>query len=163
MRTFGLLLAAVLAVSSCKKPEPPVITPKESTIVAVDPTGVRVLVRVEAQNPNGIGLTVQSVTGRVVLDGRYDLGEVTVSEPVSLPPRSTTTVEVPLQARWPDLATLGILAAANRAVPYTVDATARIGGERIAVNVPFRLQGVVTADYLVQAAMRSLPPLPLPR
>jgi LEA14-like dessication related protein len=157
-----LVLALIFATSSCSKPEPPVITPKAATVVSVDLTGMRVVVKVEIQNPNGVDLTVQSVTGRVMLDGKHDLGEVTVERPVTLPAKSTTPLDVPLDTQWRGVGILGMLAASNRAVPYTIDATARVGGERLNVAVPFRLHGVVTAEQLVQATMRSMPQLPMP-
>ena len=54
---------------------------------------------------------------------------------------------------------LASLAATRRAVPYVVEGKANVGGERLNVDVPFRVQGVITDELVAQAAMRSLPGL----
>ena len=81
-RTFltAALAALVLVTASCKKPEPPTIIPKEAKVTAVGPAGVTMQVKVDAVNPNSYPLTAQSITARAKLDGKYDLGAVTVPE-----------------------------------------------------------------------------------
>jgi LEA14-like dessication related protein len=152
------LLSAAL-VLSCKKPEPPKVTPKAATVTKLDPLGVDMVVTLTADNPNGVPLSVRSVSGRVVLDGKLDLGTFDVPSGVALPARGTVTLDVPVRAKWAGVGALASLAATRRAVPYVVDGKANVGGERLNVDVPFRVQGVITDELVAQAAMRSLPGL----
>ena len=45
-------------------------------------------------------------------------------------------------------------------MPYTVDGTATVGGERLNVDVPFKLSGTMTPEQLQGALMKSLQGLP---
>ncbi len=47
-----LLVAAVLALSSCSKPEPPTVTPISGRVSAISTTGITVDAKLEAYNPN---------------------------------------------------------------------------------------------------------------
>lgn len=155
-----LLPALALLSFSCTKPDPPVLTPKSAKVTEVTPAGVGLALSVEAYNPNGVDLSARSVTGKIVLDGKYDLGTTTVSKPVSLPAGARTTLDIPLSVAWNDMTALATLATSNRAAPYTVDGTVTVGGERLNVDLPFHMTGVITHDELVQATMRSIPAIP---
>lgn len=153
-------LGLSLSLAACSKPDPPQITVKEARIIGLDANGVTVQVRVDATNPNAVALSVQSVTGNVKLDGKHDLGTITVPKPVSLPAKATTPLDVPLVAKWQSLATLTQLAAAQRTIPFTVDGTVAVGGESLSINVPFQTSGSVTREQLTEAAIRSIPQIP---
>jgi len=128
--------------------------------VAIGTQGIDVLLKVEATNPNGITLTVQSFTGKAKLDGRWDMGTVTVSKPVVLPPRTPTMIDVPMTLPWTDMTTLAQVAASQQPVPYVVEGTAKIGGEKLNVDVPFTIPGTITREQLIGAALNSLPAIP---
>lgn len=155
---LALLLAS--AGAGCSKPKPPQLTPRSAKVTKLDLAGVDLRVEMEAFNPNGFDLAVRRVTGHVVIDGKYDLGTVAVDQPITLPAGARTNLDVPLSVKWNGAQTFAAIGAARRAVPYTVDGTATIGGERFNVDVPFTLKGEITEEQVVSAALRSLQNLP---
>jgi LEA14-like dessication related protein len=159
-RLLSLGLAGALLATACQKPEPPRITPKEARVTAVGPNGLEILLKVEALNPNRVTLSAQSFTGKAKLDGKWDLGTVTVAKPVVLPPNVPTMIDVPMTMPWTDLQALGALAATARPVPYSVDGTVAIGGESLNVNVPFAMTGTITREQIAGAALKALPSIP---
>ena len=165
MSSFGRrgaisLAFALVPVFACSKPLPPQLTPKEAKVTAVDLTGFDMLVKMEAFNPNGFALSVRSVVAHVVVDGTHDLGTVTAAQPIELPANARTLVEVPINVKWAGAVNLANLAASKRPIPYTVDGTATVGGASLNVDVPFKLQGVLTPEQLRQAGLKSLQAIP---
>lgn len=161
-RVRSLLLAAALTLAACSRPEPPTLTPEAAAVTGITTQGIDLRVQIGVYNPNGSDLSTRSLKAAVRLDGRYDLGTVTVPAPLKLPAKQRTRLDVPLTAKWKDVAGIAALAAQGRGIPYEVDGTVAIGGETLNVDVPFRLTGTMTQDQLVQAVQRSLPGLPLP-
>jgi len=160
MRTFALtafIAVAALQSSGCSKPEPPQITVKDAKVTEVDLGGLTVAVNADAYNPNKIPLTIQSVTGTVRVDGKYDLGSVTVSKAMSLPAGAHTPVSVPLAMKWQNVTTMTALATSTQSIPYTVTGTVAVGGEQLSLELPFQVQGTLTREQITQAVVRSLP------
>ncbi|MBX3187613.1 MAG: LEA type 2 family protein [Labilithrix sp.] len=155
-----LLVALGALFFGCSPPAPPTLTPKEAKVTTLDLAGIDLRVTMEVHNPNKIDLAVRAVTARVLLDGKHDLGTMTITQPVTLPAGARTLVEVPLSMKWKDATLFGVFAAAKRSVPYTIDGTATIGGERLNVTLPFTMKGVVTAEELTAATLKSLKGLP---
>ncbi|MBL8610095.1 MAG: LEA type 2 family protein [Myxococcales bacterium] len=154
-------VACALALASgCARPDPPTITPKEAKITAIDPSGIDVVLAVDAENPNRVALTARSVTASVKLDGRYALAPVTVTKPITLPAAKKTSFDVKLHVPWQDVQTLVSLGLANRAIPYTVTGTVTVGGERLNVDVPYTINGTITREQLIGTGLRSLPKIP---
>ena len=156
----SLAIVALVLVSACKKPEPPHITPKEEKVTMVGPAGVTMEVKVEAMNPNSYALTAQSITAHAKLDGKYDLGTVTVPQAIALPPEKPTEITASMTMPWADVQTLAGLMGTQRPVPYSVEGTAKIGGEKLNVDVPFAVTGTITRDQIIGAAARGLPAIP---
>jgi LEA14-like dessication related protein len=161
-RRGALSLLAVLAVlaAACAKPQPPQLTPKEVKVTAVDLTGFDMRVKMEAFNPNGFDLSVRSVVAHVLVDGTQDLGTVTASEPINLPANARTVIDVPVTVKWKGATNFASLATSKRPIPYTVDGAATVGGSSLNVDVPFKLQGVITPEQLQQAGLKSLQAIP---
>ncbi|HVH47597.1 MAG TPA: LEA type 2 family protein [Labilithrix sp.] len=159
-RVLFVGLTAALLSSACSKPEPPRLTPKEAQVTAVGPAGINVLLKMEATNPNRVTLSAQSVTGKAKLDGKWDMGTVTITKPVVLPPGVPTMIDVPMTLPWTDMKTLAALAAAPGPVPYVVEGTVTVGGERLNVDVPFTLSGTITREQIAGALLKSLPTIP---
>jgi LEA14-like dessication related protein len=160
MRRIIPALALTFLSLSCTKPDPPVLTPKSATVTAVTATGVGLSLSVEAYNPNGVDLSAQSVTGKVVLDGKYDLGTSTIAKPVNLPAGARTTLDIPLSVNWNDMSALATIATTNRPAPYTVDGTVTVGGGRLNVDLPFHMTGAISHEEILQATARSIPAIP---
>jgi LEA14-like dessication related protein len=154
---LGLLLLA-----GCSRPKPPTITPEKAEVTAIGPGGVELLVKLGIDNPNRVALSARSVTGRVVLDGKHDLGTVTVPHAFQLPSGQRSHLTVPLALAWKDLPALLALAATNRNIPYDVHGSVSLGGDVLNADIPFRLTGALTHDELVRATVNSLPRLPFP-
>jgi LEA14-like dessication related protein len=159
--TRVLFATTIIAVAgACSKPQPPQLTPKEAQVTSVDISGFDLRVKMEAFNPNSVDLSVRTVVARVLVDGNQDLGAVTSSQPFNLPANARTVIDVPLAVKWKSVGNLASIAGAKRPVPYTVDGTATIGGERLNIDVPFKMNGVLTPEQLQQAAMKSLQGIP---
>jgi LEA14-like dessication related protein len=156
-----VLFATALALSvGCSKPDPPVLTPKAAKLSGVTLAGVTFDLSVEAFNPNSVELSARSVTGKVVLDGKYDLGTATIDKPVTLPAGARTTLDIPLALSWHDMSAFAQLATSNRAAPYAIDGTVTVGGQRLNVDLPFHMTGTITHEELVQVTTKSLPAIP---
>ena len=153
-------IAASLAVTSCARPEPPRLTPRQAVVTTVDATGMNLDLQIDAYNPNRFDLSARSVTATIVVDQRLSLGPVTIPSGVTLPAQQTTTLAVPAQVKWVDVTSLALFALAGRPVPFRVDGTATIGGERLNVDLPLHLDGTITPEQLRAAAIRSVPARP---
>lgn len=153
-------LTTLFLATACSKPEPPELTPKEAQVTGIGTSGLSLLVRMEALNPNRITLSAQSFTGKVKLDGKWDLGSVTISKPVVLPPKVPTMIDIPMTLPLRDVKALGALATSTGPVPYVIEGTATIGGENVHVDVPFTLSGTITREQATEAALKSLPAIP---
>lgn len=160
-RWLGFLVVVFgLLVAGCSKPQPPQITPKGVRVAAVSPAGLDVVITVTATNPNSVALTAQSFTGKAKVDNKYDLGNVSVNKPVTLPPNAPTDIDVPMTMPWGNLAAMTELAQAKAPVPYTVEGTATIGGESLNVNLPFTINGTITPQQFQAAVLKNIPGIP---
>ncbi|MDB4937682.1 MAG: hypothetical protein JWP87_4654, partial [Labilithrix sp.] len=89
-----------------------------------------------------------------------DLGTVTASTPITLAANAHTAIEVPMNVKWKNATGFAAIVTARRPVPYTLDGTATVGGNRLNVDVPFKLQGTMTPEQLQQAGLKSLQAIP---
>jgi LEA14-like dessication related protein len=153
-------LAAFVPSFACSKPQAPQLTPQQAKVTAVDASGFDMTVKMDAFNPNGYELSVQSVVAHVLVDGTQDLGTVTASKPIALPANAHTAIEVPMNVKWKNAAGFATIATSRRPVPYTLDGTATVGGHSLNIDVPFKLQGTITAEQLQQAGLKSLQGIP---
>lgn len=161
MHSLRILAVALASLAvGCTKPDPPVLTPKSAVVSKVSTAGIDMQLSVDAYNPNAIELSAQSFSGKVVLDGKSDLGAVSSAKPVVLPAGAHTLIAVPVTATWSDLGSVAALVAQSGNVTYAFEGTAAVGGERLNVNVPFHVEGTITHAQLVQATLGGLPALP---
>lgn len=157
-----VLSSSALALTACSKPKPPVLTPKETRVTAIDGKGITFLAKVDAFNPNGFDLTAQRMTAHVVLEGGIDLGTVTAPNGVSIPAGGHAEISAPLELKWTGMSTVTQLVATGKPIAYKVDGTVNLGSERLNVDVPFAVGGTITREQILGAALRAIPPLPLP-
>ncbi len=161
-RSFVVLsipVALATASLACSKPEPPTLVPVSAAVTQLTPEGIDLSVSLAVTNPNSVDLTAQGITAKVVLSPNVDLGTVTSPQTIALAASKTTPVTVPLAVKWTSLAAIAGLAQASGDVPYAIDGTVTIGGERLNVALPFHLTGAVTHAQLVSATVRSIPGL----
>jgi len=96
---------------------------------------------------------------QVFLAGR-DLGHSRIDRPVPLPPRQDVNVDGDVSVPWRDLPGLLLSTAMNEQVPYRLEGRARIGGDRLNVEIPFRMESTMPRSVLTSAAGNSVPGLP---
>lgn len=163
MKSLSCTAALVLLTSSfaCQKPQAPQLTPREVVMTELSPTGASFRIKLAATNPNSFALSANSFRAHLVFDGgKIDAGTVNVSTPFTLPAGATTELDVPVTLNWSGLAALGVLAAQKPTIPYVVDGTVNIGGEKLNVDVPYAVDGTVTQAQIAAASMKGLQKLP---
>lgn len=153
LRTAALTFALSLVACS---PEPPRLTPQSSEVTGVSSQGLGLRVHLNANNPNRVDLTVQSVDVRVTLAAR-DLGRSVLNDRTRLPAGRDVALSLDLNAPWGDLPGLLMVTALNENVPYQLDGTVRVGGERVQLQVPFHLESTVPRSVLLSAAGSLVP------
>jgi LEA14-like dessication related protein len=153
---FASALALALPLAGCSKPEPPRLTPQSVEVTSVSPTTVGLRLKLDAYNPNSFGLSVRSLSARVTLDEHIDLGTAEVPTGVSLAAKAHSPVVADLQLPWRNAADVAKIATNRPSVPYRVDGTARVGGERLNVDLPFQLNGVLTREQALLAGLRGI-------
>jgi LEA14-like dessication related protein len=160
--TRALLLGiTVFAVIACSKPTPPTLTPIRAVVTEVSPAGLGIELTLQAKNPNSIDLTAGGVKAHAVLDKHIEVGVASVDQRVTLAANQTTELNVALSIPWADVVSLLALNVDPRpSVPYFVEGTLTLGGDLLAVEVPFGLEGSVSHDQIVRATLNSLPFLP---
>ena len=151
-----LLLVAPLVVACSAveevEPDPPEVTAEKASVTKVSPAGIDLLVELGVHNPNDIDLEARSVTAKVVLDGKHDMGTVEIPQEVDLPSEQEIRVPVPVVVDWKDVTVIAALIALKRNVPYDIDGSVKIGVELFKVSVPFHVSDVITEEQLRQAA-----------
>lgn len=155
------LFAITIVLGACSKPAPPQLTPREVVLTELGPTGATLRLKLAAANPNAFALSANSFKAHLTFDGgRVDGGTVNVAMPFSLAPNATTELEVPVTIGYAGIAALGVLAAQKPEVPYTVDGTVNVGGDKLNVDLPYTLGGTVTQAQIVQATIKGAAQIP---
>ena len=160
LAALALVLVSLVTLVACSKPQPPQLRPVEAKVTAVDASGFDMIVKLNAFNPNDYELAVQSVVAHVIVAGNQDLGTVTASKPIALPANAQTVIDVPMNVKWKNAGSFAAIATSRKPVLYTIDGTATVGGKSLNVDIPFKMQGTITAEQLQQAGLKSLQAIP---
>lgn len=112
-----------------------------------------------ARNENRVDLTVRSIDVQVTLAGR-DLGRSAINNPVRLPSGRDVPIDGDVRVPIADLPGILLATMMNENVPYRLDGRARVGGESIQLDVPFRMESTMPRRVLLGAAPNSIPGLP---
>jgi LEA14-like dessication related protein len=158
--SLALWLALATALVACS-PSPPTLTPKSVVVKNVTVSGLEVELTMDAKNANSITLQTRKVKAHATLGGKVDLGEVTVESAVKLPPNKHTDIVVPMTFSWSSLVEIGLMAARQSEIPFTVQGQAEVGGKDFHVEVPFTIEGTLTRAQLAVLGARSLPQIKL--
>jgi LEA14-like dessication related protein len=155
----ALAVPLMFLATSCSRPQPPRLTPRAASVAGVSATGIQLRVELDAHNPNQVDLTVRRVDVDVTLGGQA-LGRSSVTESLRLVAGRSVPLRVTVSAGWRDLP--GILAASvlNENIPYRLEGTARVGGERLNVDVPFRMESTLPRRILLEAAGNTVGGMP---
>ena len=163
MHPFSSVAALVLLGSTfaCQKPQAPQLTPREVVLTELTPTGASFRIKLAATNPNAFALSANSFRAHLVFDGgKVDAGTVNVATPFSLPAGATTEMDVPVTLNYSGLAALGVLATQKPTIPYVIDGTVNIGGEKLNVDVPYSVSGTVSQAQIAAASVKGLQNVP---
>ncbi|MDP9148754.1 MAG: LEA type 2 family protein [Myxococcota bacterium] len=152
-----ILWTAIALAVGCSTPAPPTLSPDRVTVTRIDAQGMGLRLQLTAVNPNARDLSVRQVSARIVVDRVHDIGQLTVPGEIVLPAGKATALDVPLSLGWGEIGLLTQLAASGNAVPYSVDGTLAMGTPLSGLGVPFHLQGRISHDEIVNAAVNSLP------
>lgn len=155
-----LVLAAALLAAGCSRPEPPTVRPISGRITSIDPSGITVEAKLEANNPNDFEIKVKSFTATIVLDGKHNIGTVTSLHALTLPANKKKVFDLPISMKWNDVASLAPLALQSRDVPYEASGKVSVEAHSISVEVPFKVTGMVTHKQIMESVGRSIPRIP---
>ena len=155
------MLLGILAFLAfgCSRPEPPRITPRSAEVTSATAEGLGLRVHCLVRNGNSFGLTIQRVSVRLTLAGR-DLGLTELHSALRLPTNTDVPMDIDVRAAWGDLAGIIAISVFNENIPYRLDGSARVGGERLNIDVPFTLESTLPRRILLGAASSVVPGLP---
>jgi LEA14-like dessication related protein len=163
------LLVATLAAAGCSRPKPVQVTPRSVELTAVGPQGIELGLVLDVHNPNGFALTASDVKGKVELSDGVTLGSGVAPETITVPAEQTTAASAKLGVSWTNITALAPFVLSAQPVPYRIVGSARIGGERLNLELPFTITGQLTREQVAQIGLRGaggiIPTLPgsLPR
>jgi LEA14-like dessication related protein len=158
-RRMMLLGALATFAAACSRPQPPSITPRSADVTGATSEGLGLRVHCVIRNSNAFALTVQRVSVRLTLASR-DLGVTQLASALRLPTDTDVPLDIDVRAPWGDLPGIIAVTMFNENIPYRLDGTARVGGERLNVDVPFRLESTLPRRVLLGAASSAAPGVP---
>lgn len=165
MQKWLLLVLATLSwlVVGCSKPKPPTLAPKSAQVTALKPDGVQLSLVLAAHNPNGFPIVANSVTGNFELQDGTPLGSGSSAASFTIPSEGDQDLPVTLDVRFNSLSVLAPYALAAKPLPYRIRGNARIGSDNLNVDVPYTIEGVLTAEQVIAAGLRGTANLLAPR
>ena len=155
-----LVFAAALGLLACTKPEPPTVKPVSGKLTGISTTGIEIEAKLEAENPNDFEIQVKSFTSSVTLDHRIKVGTVTSLHPVTLPANKKKVFDVPISVKWDDVSSLVPLSLSSKDVPWEAEGTVKVSAHSLEVNIPFKVNGVLTHAQIMTAVSKSIPRIP---
>jgi LEA14-like dessication related protein len=147
-RLLVLLLIAALD-TACSRNQPVELTPLSAQLSAVGPQGVEMSLRLAIHNPNSFAIHASAVEATLELQDGGELGRGSSPSALSVPAKADAELTAGLSMGWTNLARLAPYVLESQAVPYRVRGTARIGGDRLALNLPFTINGQLTPAQVV--------------
>jgi len=154
-RSVGLLLVSVSLAMACSKPKPPELKPRSAQVTAIKPDSIELSLVLDAHNPNAFPIIAHEVTARFELQDGTELGQGASSESFTIPAQGDSALAAKLDIRWSSLSALAPYALAARPLPYRLRGSARLGSEHLNVDVPFSIDGQLTAEQVIQAGLRG--------
>lgn len=150
---LGLIPLLSLAVGAwhLAHPRPPTITVRQIEAPSLSWTGFSVVVRVDADNPNLLGATLEDATATVRVLGR-SLGTArALATPLRLAGRGVTPLRVQVDAGWVDLALAATSARSERRIPWEANVQVRTRVGPVALTLPMAFAGEIDTGPLRDA------------
>ncbi|HYP91036.1 MAG TPA: LEA type 2 family protein [Polyangiaceae bacterium] len=154
-RRASLFLIAAILLAGCEKPKPPELTPRSAQVSAIRPESVELALVIDAHNPNAFPIVANRVSATFELQDGTELGKGESSEAFSIPAQGDAALTAKLDIRWNSLSLLAPYALAAKPLPYRLHGTARLGSEKLNMDVPFTIDGQLTPDQVIQAGLRG--------
>jgi LEA14-like dessication related protein len=151
---FMLLLVGMLG-TACSRNQPVELTPRSAQLSAVGPQGVEMSLRLGIHNPNSFAIHASAVEATLELEDGGELGRGSSLTALSVPAKGDGELTAMLSMGWTNLARLAPYVVGSQAVPYRVRGTARIGGEHLALSLPFTIHGQLTPAQMLQLSSRA--------
>lgn len=152
-------VATCCATAGCVSPRPPTLTPEVVSVAGVSAAGLELMVGLQVHNPNTFPITAREVQGTVWLADEHRLGTGRASPGQWIDAEGSARVQSELRIAWQDLSALRAFLG-RPVVPYRFDGKVTLGGEHLNVDLPFELEGQLTAQQLLGAGLRGLPSIP---
>jgi LEA14-like dessication related protein len=139
----------------CSKPKPVEVRPRSVQVAQIQPQGLELAVVLDVHNPNGFAITAQEVSATIQLENGAELARGKTSAAVTVLAEQTAAVPARLTLGWTNLTALAPYAMNPRPVPYRIVGKARIGGERLNLELPFDISGTLTREQVLAASLRG--------
>jgi len=143
-------------LAGCGKPAPPKVTPYSVKVARVSPLAVDLALELDVENPNGIPLILNEVSGTLTLAGGIEVGKARATPKGDIPAHATRRIEATLSIPWANLPALAPLAASGKPVPYVLEGRAELGTDKLHFDVPYRVKGELRDRELIPAGLRGL-------
>jgi LEA14-like dessication related protein len=148
-------MVAVGLLMACSRPKPPELTPRSAQVSAIKPDSVELALVLDAHNPNSFPLVANRVSATFELQDGTEIGRGESSAAFTIPAQGDAALSAKLDIRWTSLSALAPYALAAKPLPYRLRGSAQIGGENLNLDVPFRIDGQLTPEQVIQAGLRG--------
>jgi LEA14-like dessication related protein len=145
----------MVGFAACSKPKPPSLTPRSASVSAIKPDGVQLALVLAAHNPNGFPIIASRVTGTFELRDGTALGTAESRKSFTIPAEGDADLEALLDVRFNSMSALVPYALAAKPVPYRLRGSAQLGGESLNIDVPFSIDGQLTAAQVMAASVNG--------
>jgi len=139
---------------------PPKIEPRAVRVTSLSLTTIQLRSELDVTNPNSFPLVVRSVEGKLLVGSGVEIGRGQMPSGARIPAHGTERVVADMNLTWSNLVAFAPLATQGKPVPYTFDGTANVGGEKLNVDVPFKIRGELTAEQVIGAGLRGIQGVP---
>ncbi len=151
----SIVLALALSAAACSKPKPVEVTPRSVTVAAIEPQGIQLALVLDVRNPNGFPIKASDVKGTVEIQGGGQLGSGAATGVMTVGAEQTVQLPAQLGVGWTNVTALAPFALSAKPVPYRIVGSARVGSERLNMEVPFDIAGELTREQVAQIALRG--------
>jgi|SRR3954470_2010307 len=162
--TIGTMMRAtsialfLLAATACSRPKPVQLTLQSAQLSSINPGGATVALVLDAHNPNAFPISGTAVDARVELANGSELGRSSSSAAFQIPAQGDATIPAELALHWTNLSLLVPYGLSGQPLPYRVVGSARLGSERLNMEVPFSISGELTREQVMNAGLNGVAP-----